>query len=298
MKIIYALLLAILAVAFGPAYAGFSPAVQPATIVIGASNASDNWPLVYDIVQSPKGGWTKSSEEAQESRNTILGGRYVGLCEALQVQVGIKRKLICQAQAGAMGTDVALEFLVFPDVKKRIVASGYLTQLERGLRQATTMNGELVADSLIITLANGGVADNAEVKKAITLARKNGIKKIIVQKYPAKVPDFGYQRMVALDLFGQFWGNIILRVGHEYTQAEWNTLIVAQRNALLGYKGIVLRDFYQAPFQLCNKKTCIPAQPMIWPVPKVVTTIDGVHVLPWVQQAAARTVQKLLPRSK
>jgi hypothetical protein len=233
---------------------------KPCTIVVGASLANSNWPIVTD----PQG------RETMDSRNALLRGNYVGLCQALQEAVGIERKVSCPAVAGAMSTD-----FIFPFINDtQINAAGYLSQFGQGVRECT-WNGTLLATSLVITITNDGPFAVDPTKQLIDRALELGIKNIIVQAYPAHMPDFQREKDTALEKHGQYWGSLIQAfLAHVPTESEYQALAAFHESEMRFYTGVkTYFDFYsQGQYK----------------------SFDGTHPAPETQHHAAQLVKEAL----
>jgi hypothetical protein len=194
----------------------------PCTIIIGASLASNNWPKVI----------LKDGAESTASRNALIKGNYKGFCPLLAKEF-TKRTISCQAEAGAMSTDFILPL---PD-GSTIKASGYLKQLDKGIRECT-WNNKLLADSLIISLVNDGPTSIENTKIVIDKAKSLGINNIIVQAFTA-IPNYTLERDMAIINHGTYWGGVIqLFLSNIPTLEQYTALRQAHRAELEFYPGV------------------------------------------------------------
>jgi hypothetical protein len=196
---------------------------KPCTIVIGASFAGDKWPIVTKHA---------SGNETMDSRNALLGGRYFGLCSALQQAVGTSRQVSCPAVAGAMSFDLNITF-----DQTDIVAPGYLTQLDKGIHECT-WNGHLLADSLVVTLVNDGPGAIEPTMNVVTAAKNAGINNVIVQAYQQDMPDFYQESTTALVKHGSYWGTVIQALSAVPNTADYTALVEAHTAALSNFAGV------------------------------------------------------------
>lgn len=206
---------------------------KPCTIVIGASFAGDKWPMVTELA---------SGNETMDSRNALLGGRYFGLCSALQQAVGTSRQVSCPAVAGAMSFDLNVPF-----GSTDIVAPGYLTQLAKGIHECT-WNGHLLADSLVITLVDDGLGAIEPTKNVVRTAKKAGIKNVIVQAYPQDMPDFAQEITTAIEQHGNYWGTVIQALSAVPNMADYTALVDAHATALSNFADVKYLQFYDRDY--------------------------------------------------
>lgn len=234
-----------LTLGIGSAVAASQPPVKnkQCVIITGASYASSHWPTV-----------TMGGTPTPDSNAPVLGGRYVGICDALSAFKGLM-KVSCPAVAGAMSQDIALPY--GPLV---ISAPGLMTQFEQG---KTECGGK--PDALVIMLVNDGPAAIVPTMNVIDAAKAANISpdKIIVQAYPRGKPDFQREYNTALQMEGNFWGSVLQAVSVPPTAEQYFMLVAAQRQALESYEGSTFVDLY--PGLYLNAKTIDRG------------TYDGVH---------------------
>lgn len=236
---------------------------RPAVIVIGASDASGNWP--YSTVGT-------TGKESARSRAAILRG-YTGLCGTLPRILGSSYNVICKAVGGAMTTDVD-----FPWKGLTLHAPGYMTQFLQGLKEARSEDGVSLAKWLVITPPNDGdlVSAARNIRTVVTKAKNVGIK-TIVQALPHWTSvNFSYQYDTALALHGQYYGSLIRLFGlNALPQASYETGVAYYESQFVGYPGVVsVLDFS------AGKTAAI--------------TIDGVHLGYSAMLGAARSVAAVI----
>jgi hypothetical protein len=229
-------------------------------IVVGASDASQQWPVVRD----PTG------KEMSPSRNALIDGQYRGLCSALEIVLGLQTNIRCPAVAGAMSTPFTFDWN-----GGRISWPGYAAQFTQGLREAT-WNGHQNARYLIVTLANDGPNAIVPTMQLIDRARGLGMR-AIVEAYPAWSSfSARQQKAEAVIYHGDYFGSLLQAFLQELpTRAQYLELAQGHRLALEHYPGVIAyRNFYP---------TGTPKR-----------TFDGVHVRPDLQVRAATMIKNLI----
>lgn len=238
---------------------------RPGVLVIGASHASNRWPVVLD----------SSGAEASVSKNPLIRGLYQGLCDKLAVALDGEMNVVCKAVAGAMGSDFVFPSVLTPDPSLQISVPGYASQFAQGLRECT-WNGQMLCKYLVISIANDGPYSIAPAQQVIDQARGLGMK-VIVQSYMQwGTFSFAHERDVAIANHGSFWGGVIQAFLQVLpTEADYNALAGLHRQALQDYPGVnAYVDFY--------------------PKGSIDKTLDGVHPEEKLQESAAKIVKKII----
>jgi hypothetical protein len=230
-------------------------------IVVGASDASANWPIVRNSV---------TNRETNASQNALIGGQYQGLCSALSRTLAWGTHVRCPAVAGAMSDTMAFDW-----AGARILWPGYDAQFTQGVRESRS-NGTLLATWLVITLANDGPNAIEPTMRLIDRAHAAGLN-VIVEAYPAWAAfSASQQRDQAILKHGAFFGSLLqASLTTLPTREEYETLAQGHRLALEHYPGVnAYLDFY--------------------PGGRPKDTLDGVHVRPYMQMRAANLIKGIV----
>lgn len=239
---------------------------KPTVIVVGGSYASSHLPILA----------TTGGEEAPWSRNTLIQGKYRGICDELPLVLRTKANVSCPAVAAALSADFPLDSL---GAGLTGVVPGYDAQLSQGIREVS-WDGALPGRTyLVITLtSDDGPGVIEETRRVIERAQRLGFKGIVVQAFPVwESADFQREFDTAIANHGEFFGgilrNFLVQTGTlTQTSEQYAAQANAHKEALGFYPGVSYLDLY--------------------PGLRSTETFDGVHPFRPASIKAAKIIKK------